>query len=227
MTNSSTGALYEVGDDKELAAAGLSRPRAARVRVPVQFSAAEHERVWRSDCETLAQIGAMFTASPRFVTNEQSGTGHNMSLSLSAAAYHRTVLSFVEECVAAQRNTSENIGGGLMRVGFIGLGSQGGPMARRIVEGGFETTLWARRAPASNRMRTPRRRPPVRLPSWRPPAIWCACAWSATTTCARCSTARPACWPVWRPAASSRFTAPCTPTRARRSPRRLPRRVFR
>ncbi|MDT5017346.1 MAG: hypothetical protein QOD39_3506 [Mycobacterium sp.] len=32
-----------------------------------------------------------------------------------------------------------------MRVGFIGLGSQGGPVARRIVEGGFETTLWARR----------------------------------------------------------------------------------
>jgi len=35
-----------------------------------------------------------------------------------------------------------------MRVGFIGLGSQGGPMARRIVEGGYPTTLWARR-PAS------------------------------------------------------------------------------
>ncbi len=33
-----------------------------------------------------------------------------------------------------------------MRVGFIGLGSQGGAMARRIVEGGFPTTLWARRA---------------------------------------------------------------------------------
>ncbi len=32
-----------------------------------------------------------------------------------------------------------------MRVGFIGLGSQGGPMARRIVEGGHELTLWARR----------------------------------------------------------------------------------
>ena len=32
-----------------------------------------------------------------------------------------------------------------MKVGFIGLGSQGGPMARRIVEGGYETTLWARR----------------------------------------------------------------------------------
>ncbi|MEU9288599.1 NAD(P)-dependent oxidoreductase [Streptomyces sp. NPDC048275] len=35
-----------------------------------------------------------------------------------------------------------------MRVGFIGLGSQGAPMARRIVDAGFATTLWARR-PAS------------------------------------------------------------------------------
>ncbi|OBK76310.1 NAD(P)-dependent oxidoreductase [Mycobacterium sp. 1274761.0] len=32
-----------------------------------------------------------------------------------------------------------------MRVGFIGLGSQGAPMARRIAEGGYELTLWARR----------------------------------------------------------------------------------
>jgi 3-hydroxyisobutyrate dehydrogenase len=32
-----------------------------------------------------------------------------------------------------------------VKVGFIGLGSQGGPMARRIVEAGCETTLWARR----------------------------------------------------------------------------------
>jgi 3-hydroxyisobutyrate dehydrogenase len=32
-----------------------------------------------------------------------------------------------------------------MRVGFIGLGSQGAPMARRIVESGYDLTLWARR----------------------------------------------------------------------------------
>ena len=32
-----------------------------------------------------------------------------------------------------------------MRVGFIGLGSQGGPMARRIVDAGYPMTLWARR----------------------------------------------------------------------------------
>jgi 3-hydroxyisobutyrate dehydrogenase len=31
-------------------------------------------------------------------------------------------------------------------VGFVGLGSQGGPMARRIIETGYQTTLWARRA---------------------------------------------------------------------------------
>lgn len=31
------------------------------------------------------------------------------------------------------------------RVGFIGLGSQGAPMAQKIIEAGFPTTLWARR----------------------------------------------------------------------------------
>src|SRR5829696_903379 len=33
-----------------------------------------------------------------------------------------------------------------MRVGFIGLGGQGGPMARRIVDGSYDLTLWARRS---------------------------------------------------------------------------------
>jgi 3-hydroxyisobutyrate dehydrogenase len=35
-----------------------------------------------------------------------------------------------------------------MRVGFVGLGSQGGPMARRIIDAGHPTTLWARRPEA-------------------------------------------------------------------------------
>jgi pimeloyl-ACP methyl ester carboxylesterase len=111
MTNSSTGALYEVGMTK-------SWPRqdfpalAPHVRVPVQFSVAEHERVWRSDTDAMAQIAAMFGSSSRFVTNEQPDTGHNMSLSLNAAAYHGSVLSFVEECVVAQRNTSETMEAG-------------------------------------------------------------------------------------------------------------------
>lgn len=33
----------------------------------------------------------------------------------------------------------------MTRAGFIGLGSQGGPMARRIVESGHELAIWARR----------------------------------------------------------------------------------
>lgn len=33
----------------------------------------------------------------------------------------------------------------MTRVGFVGLGSQGAPMARRIIDAGFPTTLWARR----------------------------------------------------------------------------------
>lgn len=36
----------------------------------------------------------------------------------------------------------------MIKVGFIGLGSQGAPMARRIVEAGYPLTLWARRAEA-------------------------------------------------------------------------------
>jgi 3-hydroxyisobutyrate dehydrogenase len=32
-----------------------------------------------------------------------------------------------------------------MRVGFIGLGSQGAPMARRIIDAGYPVVLWARR----------------------------------------------------------------------------------
>ena len=35
-----------------------------------------------------------------------------------------------------------------IRAGFIGLGSQGAPMARKIAEAGFPLTLWARRPAA-------------------------------------------------------------------------------
>lgn len=111
MTNSTTGALYEV-DMTQRWPRQYFPELAARIAVPVQFTVAEHERVWRSDPETLAQIGAMFTSSPRFTVNEQAGTGHNLSLSLSAAAYHAKVLSFVGECVATQQGTSKELEAG-------------------------------------------------------------------------------------------------------------------
>lgn len=103
ITNASAGAPYEetmVNDWPRQDFPAL----AARVRVPVQFSYAEHEKVWQSDPAALAEIAAMFSASPRFVVNEQLGAGHNLSLGHAAAAYHLKVFSFAEECVLAREN---------------------------------------------------------------------------------------------------------------------------
>lgn len=74
---------------------------AGRLRVPVRFTAAEYERVWRGDPEALAEIGALFTAAPRVVLNRQPDSGHNISVGHTAAAYHLGVLAFLEECVVA------------------------------------------------------------------------------------------------------------------------------
>ena len=72
---------------------------AARVEVPVHFTAAEHERVWRGDPEALDDIAASFTAAPRVELHTQPDAGHNLALGYAAASYHSTVLSFVQECI--------------------------------------------------------------------------------------------------------------------------------
>ncbi|MFF0081833.1 alpha/beta fold hydrolase [Streptomyces canus] len=72
---------------------------ASRVRVPVQFSLGDHEKVWESGPAALAEVTGMFTASPRVRANEQAHSGHNLSLGLAARSYHLRVLSFVEECM--------------------------------------------------------------------------------------------------------------------------------
>ncbi len=77
---------------------------ASRVTVPVQFSVAEHERVWESTPEAINAIAALFTASPRVVVNEMPDSGHNLSVGRSADVYHQGVLSFLEQCVAAREN---------------------------------------------------------------------------------------------------------------------------
>jgi pimeloyl-ACP methyl ester carboxylesterase len=76
---------------------------APTVRVPVQFSIAEHEKVWQSDPPAQAEITSLFSGAPRFQINEQSEAGHNISLGHTAAAYHSTVLSFADECVNTQK----------------------------------------------------------------------------------------------------------------------------
>lgn len=74
---------------------------AAEVRVPVQFSIAEHEKVWETDADAVSAIAGLFTASPRVRINEMAGSGHNLSVGLTAGEYHRTVMSFIDECIAA------------------------------------------------------------------------------------------------------------------------------
>jgi pimeloyl-ACP methyl ester carboxylesterase len=101
ITNSSTGAPYEGAMVRDWPARDFPA-LAAQVRVPVRFSHAEYERVWCSDSEALARIADAFTDAPRFVTAEQATAGHNLSLGLTASAYHLKVLSFVEECVVSR-----------------------------------------------------------------------------------------------------------------------------
>jgi pimeloyl-ACP methyl ester carboxylesterase len=79
---------------------------AAQVAVPVRFSLADHEEFWESGPTGLADVAAMFVASPRVVVNEQRDSPHNLSLGLTAAAYHLGVLSFVEECIVDRERTS-------------------------------------------------------------------------------------------------------------------------
>lgn len=75
---------------------------AAQVQVPIRFSLGDNEAFWEAGQTGLADVAAMFTASPCVVVNEQRDGPHNLSLGLTAAAYHLGVLSFVEECVAAR-----------------------------------------------------------------------------------------------------------------------------
>jgi pimeloyl-ACP methyl ester carboxylesterase len=74
---------------------------APEVRIPVQFSVAEHERVWQADPSAQAEIASMFANAPRFHINEQPGAGHNISVGHTAAAYHASVFSFADACVSA------------------------------------------------------------------------------------------------------------------------------
>lgn len=76
---------------------------AARVQVPVQFSIADHEKVWESTPESLTAITGLFTASPHVVLNEMPDSGHNLSVGVTADRYHQKVLSFIEECIAGSR----------------------------------------------------------------------------------------------------------------------------
>ncbi|NTY63844.1 alpha/beta hydrolase [Mycolicibacterium sphagni] len=77
---------------------------AAHVVAPVRFTAAEHEKVWDSTPEALADIAAVFTKSSHVEIHHQHGAGHNLSLGITAAQYHSSIFSFVDQCINADAN---------------------------------------------------------------------------------------------------------------------------
>jgi pimeloyl-ACP methyl ester carboxylesterase len=101
ITNSSTAPAYE----RDVA---LNWPHryfpalAPAVRVPVRLTLGEYENVYRSDPDALAEVAEMFTGAPHFLADLHPDAGHNLSLGLSAAGYHRKVFAFVDECLAAR-----------------------------------------------------------------------------------------------------------------------------
>ncbi|WP_194903749.1 alpha/beta hydrolase [Catenulispora rubra] len=78
---------------------------AGAVRVPVHYTLSDHEQVWRTGPAALADIASLFTAAPRVCTDEFAESGHNLSVGLTAMAYHLRALSFVEECVLDRLTT--------------------------------------------------------------------------------------------------------------------------
>lgn len=100
-TVSPTAPAYEEGMVSDWSRHGLPT-LAPAVSVPVQFSIAEHEKVWQLDSSAMAEIESLFSGAPRFTVHRQPDAGHNMSLGHTAPAYHAQVFSFVNECLAAR-----------------------------------------------------------------------------------------------------------------------------
>ncbi|WP_079110307.1 alpha/beta fold hydrolase [Streptomyces roseifaciens] len=72
---------------------------AARVRVPVRFTFAEHEGWWRHDEETIDSMRTAFPAGAQVLFDRQPAAGHNISLGWAARSYHLRALAFFEDCL--------------------------------------------------------------------------------------------------------------------------------
>ena len=76
----------------------------ARIRVPVHYRQAEHDRLWVVDAGEIEAFAARFTAAPRVDAALVSNTGHCMDFHAIAPALHLQQLGFAVQCaVEAQR----------------------------------------------------------------------------------------------------------------------------
>lgn len=70
---------------------------AARLRVPIRFTFAEHEAWWQCDGPAIAQLTAPLRVPAR--VDHLPRAGHNISLGWSARSYHLAALAFLEQCL--------------------------------------------------------------------------------------------------------------------------------
>lgn len=70
----------------------------ARVRVPVHYRQAEHDRLWVVDRQEIAAFAARFTAAPRVDAAMVADTGHCMDFHTIGAALHLQQLGFALQC---------------------------------------------------------------------------------------------------------------------------------
>ncbi|PXX59744.1 alpha/beta hydrolase family protein [Nocardia tenerifensis] len=75
---------------------------AARIPVPVRFTFAEYEAMWRQDAEAVRELRAAFRSAPTVLVERQLGAGHNISLGWAARSYHLRSLGFFEECLTGR-----------------------------------------------------------------------------------------------------------------------------
>jgi pimeloyl-ACP methyl ester carboxylesterase len=78
---------------------------AARIRVPVRLTFAEHERWWHHDEASLARMTDLL-AAPRVLVDRLGHAGHNISLGFAARTYHLRSLAFFEECLTERALTA-------------------------------------------------------------------------------------------------------------------------
>jgi pimeloyl-ACP methyl ester carboxylesterase len=79
---------------------------AAEVRLPYQFTVAQHERWWQSTDPDLIEYRALFRAVPVMTIRRQASAGHNISLGWAARGYHLNALAFAEQCLLVRRQAS-------------------------------------------------------------------------------------------------------------------------
>lgn len=71
-----------------------------RIRIPVQFTAAELEAMQATGSEILEEVQNLLDSCPHKAVHLQRRSGHNASAHKIAPAYHLRAIAFFEECLA-------------------------------------------------------------------------------------------------------------------------------